>query len=200
MWLTLSWFLVAVASASTLHSQSSFWIRNRILADSLDAPTYNSDGEPLEGPQYRAEVYGGPAPESLEPVCEQTVWLTYRACARVAMPLETNGYFGRANPAEALVVSVPPGREAWLQVRAWDARLGDTYEAAVARGLGGYGESALFRKAGGDPGGTLPSLPQPLIGLQSFRLLPVIPEPSSWLLLAVGGVLMRWVVRNRCLG
>jgi hypothetical protein len=66
----------------------------------------------------------------------------------------------------------------WLQVRAWDSRLGRSYEEVVSLGLGGYGESDLFQKFGGG----FPALPEPLIGLQSFSLRPVIPEPSSALL------------------
>lgn len=60
----------------------------------------------------------------------------------------------------------------WLQVRVWGVRVAPTYELAVARGIGGYGESALFY-AQGTPGplcGGAPCLPGSLIGLQSFRL------------------------------
>ncbi|MGW8180685.1 MAG: PEP-CTERM sorting domain-containing protein, partial [bacterium] len=77
-----------------------------------------------------------------------------------------------------------------LQVRAWDARLGDSYEEVEALGIGGYGESQPFFAQGGVPGQLLPDLPGELIGLQSFRLRAIVPEPSSGTLLALGiGVL-----------
>ena len=56
----------------------------------------------------------------------------------------------------------------------------------VALGLGGYGESPLFYANGSDPTLALPEPPAPLIGLQSFNLRAVIPEPSSALLLLLG--------------
>jgi hypothetical protein len=84
------------------------------------------------------------------------------------------------------VLDVPNGGWAWLQVRVWDVQVGVTYEEAAARGLGGYGQSALFYARGGDPTGSIPTLPGPLIGLQSFSVLPVVPEPSAWLFLVLG--------------
>jgi hypothetical protein len=81
-------------------------------------------------------------------------------------------------------VQIPnvPSLFPWLQVRAWDARLGSTYDAVKALAIGGYGESNLFQKQGGNRFG-LPSQPEPLIGLQSFNL---VLEPSAFLLLLIG--------------
>ena len=81
------------------------------------------------------------------------------------------------------VNNVLPGQEAWLQVRAWDARLGSTYEAVVALGIGGYGQSNLFYAESGGIGGGVPTLPAPLIGLQSFSL---VPEPNAVVLVLFG--------------
>jgi len=182
-------------------AQSSFILANRLVWDSVDAPVFDGAGRPLDGTEYRAELYGGTTQDSLSPLYDLRIWEGSRERVRLALPFASHGYLVNT-PGRNTVVSpdVSSGAVLWLQLRAWETRVGDTYEAAVARGLGGYGESALFRKGGGDPGGSLPALPEPLIGLQSFRLLPVIPEPSTWLLLAVGGVLMRWVVRTRSLG
>jgi hypothetical protein len=74
---------------------------------------------------------------------------------------------------------------AWLQVRAWEARLGGTYEEVVALDRGGYGESPLFYAQGGDPFLALPGLPGPLIGLQSFSLRPA-PEPAATFVIVLG--------------
>ena len=73
---------------------------------------------------------------------------------------------------------------AWLQVRAWDARLAMTYEEVSALGIGGYGESAVFYQQGGDPYDIL-GIPPRLIGLQSFSLR-AIPEPSAAALALLG--------------
>ena len=77
---------------------------------------------------------------------------------------------------------------AWLQVRAWDARLGGTYEEVMGLGIGGYGESPLFYARGNSPFADPPIPPAPLIGLQSFSLRPVVPEPGTWMLLTLGGL------------
>ena len=93
------------------------------------------------------------------------------------------------------MLSVPPFGYAWLQVRAWDAGLGATYEEVTALGIGGYGASPLFYAQGADPTALLPITSGPLIGLQSFSLLPVVPEPSTWALLALGGTVL-WAFRR----
>jgi hypothetical protein len=47
----------------------------------------------------------------------------------------------------------------------------------------------LFYAQGGDPFDQFPE-PGRLIGLQSFSLRAVIPEPSTWALLVLGGVMV----------
>jgi len=66
-----------------------------------------------------------------------------------------------------------------------NTRLGATYEEVAAAGMGGYGESPIFYAQGGDPWPPHPTLPGPLIGLESFSLHP-IPEPKTVWLFAVG--------------
>ena len=83
------------------------------------------------------------------------------------------------------------GIDAWLQVRAWDARLGSSYEDVAGLGVGGYGQSALFQLHGSDT--CLPNPPPalPLIGLQSFSLVPE-PQPLLLLLLGLPWALVKW--------
>ena len=188
--LGIAFWLVAFNSSV---AQSTFVFVNYIQG-ALDAPVFDSNGNRLAGSDYVAMLYGGATTDSLGPA--------YGAGFQIMSPepfvyrLDLGGgYFGR--PGYVTIYGVVPGGMAWLQVRAWDSRLGATYEDVVARGIGGYGESNLFQKSGGDPEGGVPTPPEPLIGLQSFNLLPVVPEPSSTTLLLLGLSVLRWQCSRR---
>jgi PEP-CTERM motif len=189
-------FLIILLAAWTTLGQASFRVSN-IWRD-VDAPTFDAQGTPLEGDIYRAELWGGATTDSLSPA------LSCFSRQRVTPAFFTGagaGYFRdddlRLGPGDdPSILSVPPLGLAWLQMRAWDTRLGATYEEVAALGLGGYGESVLFYARGGDPTTIPPGLQAPLTGLQSFSLRP-IPEPSTWGLLVVGGVLSAGFVLRR---
>jgi hypothetical protein len=140
--------------------------------------------------EWRAELYGGATADSLIPVID------YDTGRRGIATFRGPGYFFCGHGTLS-VMSVPPRGWAWLQVKVWDVQLGATHEEVSARGLGGYGESVLFYAQGHDPTGSVPELPAPLIGLQSFSVLQPIPEPSTWALLAVGGGGLVWSIRRR---
>lgn len=163
--------------------QSSFLFWN-CAPPEVDAPVCDALGTRLSGPSYLAELWGGPAPDSLTPAL-----IFDQSRRREIVAFATDGYFFSSS-AFLCVMTVPPNGWAWLQVRAWEARLGGTYEEVAALGIGGYGESPLFYARGGDPGVLAP--PPPLVGLQSFFLLPVIPEPNGAVLLLLGLPLLLW--------
>jgi hypothetical protein len=168
--------------------QSSFAFVNYIEGG-LDAPVFDSTGNRLTGSDYVAMLYGGLSTGSLAPayVGAQVMTptpFTYRLDLG-------GGYFSHTGYVE--IQGVPGGATVWLQVRAWDARLGTSYEDVVALGIGGYGESNLFQRSGGDPGGGVPTPPEPLFGLQSFSL---IPEPNSTNLVLIGLPLFLWRYRR----
>jgi hypothetical protein len=145
-------------------AQATFTVQNYEPAYGVDAPVFDARGSPLEGSDYLAQLYGGVEPDKLSPT-------KTKGGLSVIAPFRESGYFvGRS----VSIATVAPGLFAWLQVRAWDARLGATYEEVVTRSLGGYGESPLFRAQGGMPG-QIPTPPGRLIGLQSFRLRPITP-------------------------
>jgi hypothetical protein len=176
---------------SPVVAQSTYHFQNLVPSAGIDAPVFDAQGNRLAGANYAAELWGGAMISSLSPTID------FSSRQRLILPFLTGlgaGYFTSIN--EMTVWVVPPGSFAWLQVRAWDTRLGATYEETVLRGLGGYGESSPFFAQGGNPTG-LPTLPRPLIGLQSFSLRPVIPEPSMWALLALGGAALWWALRRR---
>ena len=167
--------------ACTVFSQSSFELANLDLP-LVDAPVFDAQSVPLAGPNYLVELWGAATPDALAPLVDLS-----RGSTRDIVPFMTGGYF--VYPYGFLSVpSLLPYGYAWLQVRAWDARLGATYEAAVTAGLGGYGASPLFYAKGGNPVSPTPTPGAPLIGLQSFNLLPEVPEPCSWALLAFGAI------------
>lgn len=189
----LSYITVHLLLMVNAFGQASFALMNRDTVHGIDAPVFDAQGVPLAGTNYLAELWGGAAVDSLQPALN-----TDQGNQRVIVPFWNvpPGYFS-SSVGFLSVVTVPEGGRAWLQVRAWDARLGSNFEAVAARGIGGYGESPLFYAQGADPLREPPEPPAPLIGLQSFSLLPVVPEPSTWELLALGGMALCWVNKRR---
>jgi hypothetical protein len=186
----LAVLILGLALANSLFGQASFAVRNLYTVYGIDAPVFDALGMPLEGPNYQAELWGGAVSDSLAPTVDVS-----RGNSRALVPFQTDGYF-ISTSAFVSITNVPPRGWAWLQVRAWDARLGPTYEDVAALGLGGYGESPLFYAQGHDPFREPPEGPAPLIGLQSFSLRPV-PEPALWVLLAIGALSIFFVARRR---
>jgi hypothetical protein len=167
--------------------QGSFYFNSSYL--SVNAPVFDSGGQPLEGPGFLAELYGGNTAGALAPA------VSLVSGVRVATPFLSGLSAGYFRGGSVYINDVPGYGWAWLQVRAWDAHLGSTYEEVAARGIGGYCESGLFYAQGGDASDIL-GLPGKLDGLQSFSLRAVVPEPSTWALLALGGLALGWASRR----
>ena len=181
--LTLVAVVTIIALMETAASgQGHFLFRNLDGGGSVrvDAPVFNSVGLPLEGPQYLAELFGGAESNSLTPLV-----LIDSGNARLIKPFGIRGYVIPIDGGLLAVPTIPPRGLAWLQLRAWDSRSGATYDEAVLSGMGGYGESPLFYAQSGDPFDQFPE-PGRLIGLQSFSLLPVVPEPGTGVLVLLG--------------
>jgi hypothetical protein len=181
----------ASVSFELLAQQASFGLENSSPVDGVYAPVYDWTGALLWGSDWRVELYGGATGSSLTPAVQ--FGTTEEFIGQLVAP----GYFMVRPPSGDLVIpSVPGYGWAWLQVKVCDVQLGATYEQALARNQGGYGQSTLFYAQGGYAGGTLPSLPMPLIGLTSFTVLQPVPEPASWALLAVGLGGLVWCRRH----
>src|SRR5262245_19374618 len=117
----------------SVFAQSTFLLANKV-GTVVDALVYDAQGIPLAGPNYRAELYGSATPDSLTPLL-----VLDEGLIRESVPFQTDGYFF-STEGFLSVLNVGPGAFAWLQMRAWDARLGATWEDVAAVGMGGYGE------------------------------------------------------------
>jgi hypothetical protein len=145
--------------ASAQGNDANIIFSNYVLSFGVDAPVFDDKGQPLNGTNYPAMLYGGPAPEAISGIAPAETFRTNRP-----------GYF--YNPQNGLrnIPGVIPGDQAFVQVRAWDARLGASYEEAEARNIGGYGESEVFTVI---TGGCFQCIPRYLVGLKSFSLRPI---------------------------
>jgi hypothetical protein len=118
------WFILFQTYVA--QGQSSFWFNNYNLP-AVNAPVFDAQGIPLEGPNYVAELWGGSEPGSLTPT------LAYYSAQRVIIPFRNGGSAGivrdsyvNRDPADhPTILGVSPYVGlVWLQVRAWDLRLG----------------------------------------------------------------------------
>lgn len=186
-------FLEIALIPNLVTGQSTFVFRNKY--GGVNAPIFDAMGTPLAGPQYYAELYGGVASNSLAPATTVD-----SSAVRVIVPFLSGVNAGYILSSQVAVAwNAPPGGFAWLQLRAWDASLGATFEDVMALGLGGYGESELFYAPGGDPTLLPAGTPLPLTGLQSFSLRPAVPEPSAAAVLGLGVASLWWTARKRWL-
>ncbi len=145
-------------------SGGSVFAANRVSGlGGIDAPIFDVDGVTrLEGSDFRVQLFAGPLPGALEPIADPKEFLTGAGA----------GYFAGSTQR---FPTVSPGAEGWVQVRAWEASAGATYDEAV-RNHGRSGASTILRVTTGGLG-TPPSLPARLDGLTSFSL--EVPSPPS---------------------
>jgi hypothetical protein len=172
--LTLCSILVAVGA----YAQGTVNFSARVVG-SYDAPVYVGavNGTKAEGAAYLSQLYAGPSDTALAAIGD-------------AVPFRTGAAAGYWTATAVAIPNVALGANAQVQVKAWAASAGATYEAAAAAN-GAVGQSTIFTvKTGGD--GSPPSLPGTLSGLTSFAIGggvgPVVPEPSILALGALGGL------------
>ncbi len=128
----------------------------------VDAPVLDIDSStPLNGSNYVAQLYAGCSLGLLRPAGQPSAFKGGFSA----------GYF---YPQVVALPTVPPGSNAIVQVRAWDARMGSSYEEARAMGAR-FGKSGLLTVVAG--GGLM--LPATLDGLQSFSLQAGMPQFAS---------------------
>jgi PEP-CTERM motif len=140
----------------------------------VNAPVYQADGvTKLSGPQFRADLFGGPSADTLAFIAT-TAFLTGSGA----------GYFSGGPQA---VSGVAPGDYAWIQVNVWNTASGNTFADARASGLpNSWWQSSVFSViAGGET--ITPTPPAPLTGLGMTPVfLNGIPEPPTMAILGLG--------------
>lgn len=112
---------------------------------------------PLSGSQYVAQLYAGSALQLLRPVGNP-------------QPFLSGLQAGYLKPVVLALPGVPPHAEAVVQVRAWDAARGVSYEEARALG-GKFGKSQVFTAQTG-----LTNAPGYLTNLTAFTLQSGLPR------------------------
>jgi hypothetical protein len=165
-------------------------------ATGVNAPvTDRLTGEKIAGADYVAMLYWGAAgtdPAAFTPVVDNAT-----GALVAALPFRTGSAAGYIVTTAVSVKGAAAGQEIWVQMRAWSAVGGATYEAAYAAATTGgmaatvkLGASNFFPVTPNAP----PSTPQVLAGLQAFTV-DYIPEPSVLALGLLGGV--EFLLRRR---
>lgn len=153
-------------------AQGQFTFGNRVTAAGIDAKVFMPGGaEPLAGDAFLAQAYIGADEGSLAPV-------------GTALPFRTGAAAGYITTTP-ITTGIAAGSSVVVQMRAWEAAKGATYEVAVAGG-GIYGSSSSITLSLSAP----PAAPTDMVGLTSFSL---VPEPSTMALgvLGVAALLLR---------
>jgi hypothetical protein len=165
-----------VASA-TAYAQGTITFNNRV-AGIVDAPVFDVGGTVrLDGPAYLAQLYAGPAGTADSALTAQGPTAPFRTGAGA-------GYI--VNQGDITINGVAAGARAQIQMKAWAAAGGASYEAAVAAGAkAGASASFLSEPLGGIIPGAPPATAPSLVGLTSFSL---VPEPSTIALGALGAM------------
>lgn len=166
--------LVAAAlgfTAVAALAQGQFNFGNRVTVAGIDAKVFDNTGTALAGETYLAQAYVGAAADSLAPVGSPVPFRTGAAAGYISSTVVTTEFAG--------------GTAVKVQMRAWEASGGNSYEAALAAGKL-VGESAVLDLTVQ----VAPNTPPDMVGLTSFNL---VPEPSTMALgvLGVAALLLR---------
>lgn len=161
--LTLPWdALVAVwvVAAGATSAQQVYFAD---LPGEGDAPFYDDHGVRLAGSNYLAQLYSGFGPDALMAVGQPVTF-------------GTNGYF---MDDKVGVYVTAPGGSSWVQVRAWEARGGPTFEQAALTGYWTGISTVLYLPWTGAICGGVPCVPAGLTGLEYPGSPIVVRQPQS---------------------
>ena len=130
----------------------------------------------MAGSDYWGQLWAGPTADSMAAV---GVPVAFRNTSAGAPS-------GIVNGGSVTIDSIAAGGAAFVQLRAWAAASGSSWDEAVSQAVYEAGQSGTINLPNtGNPNAAPPGLPVALTGLQPFQL-EVIPEPSTWALLLLG--------------
>jgi hypothetical protein len=180
---------VFLAVGAMAYGQGTFEMANRRAVTALDAPIADALGTKLSGDAFLAQLWAAPVGSAAFKAYGDPVPFKSGVAA---------GYFLTLVPVT--LADVTPGGKVDVEIRAWRASAGATYDAAVLAPMvagGNYGISLVISglATGGvpDPATGIPSVPSPLVGLQGFSF--IVPEPSIMALGLLGAAFL--VLRRR---
>jgi hypothetical protein len=156
-----------VAVGAMAQGQFTFGNKNLTTTPPIDAKVFSEAGAPLAGTAYWSQAYVKLAadPESsYAPVGSAVNFRTGNNAGYIVPVVVTTPYAG--------------GTPVAVQMRAWEASGGNSYEAAVTAGkLVGKSDPVALQVT------VAPAPPSDMIGLASFSL---VPEPSTFALGILG--------------
>jgi len=148
-----------VLSGMVAFGQGYLNFGNRVTAAGIDAKVFDVDGTTaLAGAAYKAQLYWGTDAGSLTAVGP-------------VLDFRTGAAAGYITSTSVTIAGAAEGASGFVQMVAWAAAAGTSYEAALASGSG-YGSSAVLAMTLG----VAPNTPPNMAGLTSFAL---VPEPST---------------------
>jgi hypothetical protein len=166
-----SLWLILCALVTSINGQGVYFSNTHPFVTPADRKVYASDGQPLVGTHFVAQLYYGTAASSLTPLTTSPA--PFRNVS-VTDPLA-----GTWVGAHRLLEGMMSGQVATLQVCAWDATGGLTIDEAKLLGRA-WGESATFTYR-------IPGVgPDFLWYMEEFRAFTLVPEPSIIALVLVG--------------
>jgi len=155
--------LAALMVAASTYAQGTINFVNRIVGV-VDARVYYKDNTTPADGNYVAQLWAAAPGGTLAAVGDP---IAFRST-----PDTGKGYWPGATRT---IPGVAENGTAQVKVYAWASSLGATLAEVQAKNMGGWGESALLSSVA-TGGGLNP--PTALVGLQSFNISEVVPEPS----------------------
>jgi len=154
---------VLLAAGLVAYSQGTVNFNNK-TPSGVDAKIVDSSGAGLAGTDWLAQLYFAAGPNATESSLAAVSLAPVNFRSGLAA-----GYVAVGAAGERVLAGVLPGADATVQIRAWNAAAGPTYEVASTAANGIFGKSNLVNvKAGGT--GVPPGPPTDLAGLQGFAV------------------------------
>jgi hypothetical protein len=167
------------AAAPSAHPQGTVYFNNKVSSAGINAPVYDGvmGGAKVEGTGYKAQLYAGPAGTTEDKLVAVGVAVDFLTGVAA-------GYVNVGTDGSRSIPGVTPGDNAVVQIRAWTAAAGATYEEALTSPLPGTKAGKSSTLTVQTPPSALMT-PANLVGLQSFVVV-AVPEPTVLALSALG--------------